>query len=347
MSHPNREGRERAVELLYEAEAKGIHPAEVIASLPIAPTPYAGVLAEGVGDHLELLDHLIGARARDWTVERMASLDRALLRLGTYELAFEPDQPEGIVLSEAVELAKRFSTDDSPKFVNGVLAAVNDDVRGGGAWRNVSCPLALLMDMDGVIRHWTGGVTQFGDEELGLPAGTIRAIALDPDRVRRANDGTITDEQWRAEVAAILVDEHGCDPDAVGAAWSHDGFSFDDDVLSLVRAVRASGTVTVCVSNASSRLEADLADHGVDEAFAAVVNSSRIGIMKPAPGIYELAAAEVGAAPGDCLFVDDRPENVRGALAIGMPAIRFTTCSRLEATLRRVGLLPDQPAAAP
>lgn len=340
MSHPNREGRERAVELLYEAETKGLHPAEVIAALPIAPLPYAATLAEGVGDHVELLDHLIGARAKGWTVDRMASLDRALLRLGTYELAFEPEQPEGIVLSEAVALAKRFSTDDSPKFVNGVLGAVNDDVRGGGAWRNVSCPLALLIDMDGVIRHWTGGTSQFADAELGLPAGTIGAVALDPDRVRRANDGTITDEEWRAEVAAVLVDEHGCDPAAVASAWARDGFTIDHEVVALVQAVRAAGALTACVSNASSRLEADLAEHGVDDAFGVVVNSSALRIMKPAPGIYEAAVEAVAAPAGDCLFVDDREENVQGALAVGMPAVRFRSAARLEATLRRVGLLP-------
>jgi transcription antitermination factor NusB len=339
VSHPNREGRERALELLYEAEAKGIHPAAVVADLPIEPHAYATALAEGVGDHLDLLDHLIGARARGWTVERMASVDRSLLRLGAYELAFEPDQPEGIVISEFVELAKRFSTDDSPKFVNGVLAALAGDVRGGGAWRNVSCPLALLMDMDGVIRHWTGGAAQFDDAALGLPPGTVAGIALDPDRVRRANDGTITDEEWRDEVAAELVASHGCEPEAAAAAWRSGGFTFDNEVLALVRSVRESGALTACVSNASSRLEDDLADHGVDEAFGVVVNSSNVRVMKPARAIYEAALEAVAAPAGDCLFVDDRPENVHGALAVGIPAVRFTTAARLEATLRRVGLL--------
>lgn len=340
MTHPNREGRERAVELLYEAEAKQLHPADVIATLPLAPVPYAASLAEGVGDHIELLDHLIGARARGWTVERMASVDRALLRLGTYELAFEPDQPEGIVLSEAVELAKRFSTDESPKFVNGVLAAVDEDVRGGGAWRNVSCPLALLVDMDGVIRHWDGGAVMVGDEELGLEAGTFASVALRPDRVQRANDGTLTDDEWRAEVAAALADEHGCDPEHVLAVWGNDGFRIDDDVVALVQAVRDAGGLTACVSNATTRLEVDLAERGIDGAFGVVVNSSRVRSLKPDQAIYATAAEAVGAAPGDCLFVDDRAENVAGALATGMPAVRFRSAGRLEATLRRVGLLP-------
>ena len=89
-----REDRERALELLYEAGAKGVHPADVVDSLPVTTEPYAQLLAAGVGDHVDLLDHLIGARARGWAVDRLATVDRDLLRLGAFELAFEPEQPE-------------------------------------------------------------------------------------------------------------------------------------------------------------------------------------------------------------------------------------------------------------
>lgn len=341
MTHPNREGRERAVELLYEAEAKGIHPAEVIAGLPMAPAPYAAALAEGVGDHVDLVDYVVGVRARGWTVGRMAAVDRALLRLGTYELAFEPDQPAGVVISEAVDLAKRFSTDHSPKFVNGVLAAVAEDVRGGGAWRNVSCPLALLVDMDGVIRHWGDAPGQVG-EALGLPPGTFASVALEPDRIRRANDGTLTDEEWRAEVTGILAADHGCDAAKALAAWDDVGFRIDSDVVDLVRAARLAGAPTACVSNATTRLEADIEARGIGDVFDVVVNSSRVGVMKPDPAIYTMAAEAVATAADDCLFVDDRPENVIGALSAGMPAVRFTTSGRLAAILRRVGLVPTE-----
>lgn len=339
MTHPNREGRERAIELLYEAEAKSLHPADVIAGLPIAPLPYASSLAEGVGDHVELLDHIIGARSRNWTVERMPVVDRAVLRLGAYELAFEPEQPEGVVLSEAVALAKRFSTDDSPSFVNGVLAAVAEDVRGGGTWRNVCCPLALLVDMDGVVRNWTGESEVACDEAFGLEPGTFAAIALEPDLVRRANDGTLTDDEWRGEVAAAMASAHGCDPARVLELWTGDDFTVDDAVVDLVRAVQAAGATTMCVSNASTRLEADLAGRGIADAFGAVVNSSAVKAVKPDAAVYRSAAEAIGVVMGDCLFVDDRVENVLGALAVGMPAMRFTSAARLEATLRRVGLL--------
>lgn len=338
-AHPNREARERAVELLYEADTKGLHPAEVIAALPVAPLPLAVALAVGVGDHLELLDHLIGQRARGWTIARMPVVDRTLLRLGSYELAFDPEQPEGVVISEAVALATRFSTDDSPKFVNGVLGAIAEDVRGGGAWRNVSCPLALLIDMDGVVRTWDGADLHAADEALGLAPGTVAGVALDADRIRRANDGTLTDEAWRAEVAAVLQREHGIDPEAVAAHWGHDGFDVDAAVLALVQAVHDGPAQAICVSNATTRLEADLEASGIALAFDAVVSSSRVGAVKPDEAIYRAALDVAGAAAGDCLFVDDRVENVLGALAVGIPAVRFVDAERLGATLRRVGLL--------
>ena len=124
-----REARERALGLLYEAESKSITPAATVAALPLVPEPFTVELVEGVGDHLDEIDATIRAYAQGWTLERMPSLDRALLRIGIFELTFRPDVPTGAVISEAVELAKTFSTDDSGKFVNGLLSAVAADVR--------------------------------------------------------------------------------------------------------------------------------------------------------------------------------------------------------------------------
>jgi N utilization substance protein B len=124
-----REARERALGLLYEAESKSLTPAEVIAELPIPPEPFAAELILGVADHLDEIDATIRSYAKGWTLERMPSLDRALLRIGVFELTCRPDVPTGAVISEAVELAKTFSTDDSGRFVNGMLSAIAADIR--------------------------------------------------------------------------------------------------------------------------------------------------------------------------------------------------------------------------
>ena len=126
---PRRQARERALSLLYEAESKEVAPAAVLDALPVEPAEFACDLVRGVGDHIAELDRWIGDFARDWTIDRMPALDRALLRMGVYELLHRPDVPTGAIISEAVELAQRFSTDESSRFVNGMLARIAESVR--------------------------------------------------------------------------------------------------------------------------------------------------------------------------------------------------------------------------
>jgi N utilization substance protein B len=125
-----RQARERALSLLYESEMKGVPPAEVLATLPVEPAPFAADVVAGVGKHAEEVDAYIRRFARGWALERMPALDRTLLRMGVYELVHRPEVPTGAVLSEAVELASRYSTEESGRFVNGVLAQIAKEVRG-------------------------------------------------------------------------------------------------------------------------------------------------------------------------------------------------------------------------
>lgn len=124
-----RAARERAVCLLYEAEVKDLAPAELLAELPAPPDAFAVELVRGVGDNLERIDALVARMAVGWALERMAAVDRNVLRVGVYELAECPDVPTAVVISEAVELAKQYSTEESGRWVNGVLASVAADVR--------------------------------------------------------------------------------------------------------------------------------------------------------------------------------------------------------------------------
>jgi transcription antitermination protein NusB len=124
-----RDARERALELLYESESKRLTPAEVIAALPIEPDPYASEVALGVGADLERIDELVARTARGWRIDRMPAVDRALLRMAVWELAHRDDIPVGVIINEAVELAKQYSTEDSGRFVNGVLSGVAAELR--------------------------------------------------------------------------------------------------------------------------------------------------------------------------------------------------------------------------
>ena len=116
------QARERALSLLYEAELKGIAAADVVAALPVLPDPFALALVGAVEAHREEADRLLADAAVGWPLERMAVVDRLVLRLAVAEL-LEPDGPPvAVVLDEAVELAKTYSTEESGGFVNGVLS---------------------------------------------------------------------------------------------------------------------------------------------------------------------------------------------------------------------------------
>ncbi len=123
------DARERALYLLYEADAKGISPVDALELQIVEPDEMTNLLVRGVTTHRQRLDDAIAARATGWPLSRMPVLDLNVLRLGAFELAERPDVPVAVVIDEAVELAKRFSTDDSGRFVNGVLAALAKDLR--------------------------------------------------------------------------------------------------------------------------------------------------------------------------------------------------------------------------
>ncbi len=126
-----REAREQALSLLYEADVKNWEPDRVLASLGAPTEAFSADVVSGVGRHRDDLDEIIRRYAKGWALERMPVIDRTLLRMSVYELAHRPDVPTAAVISEAVELAKRYSTDDSHKFVNGMLARVATEVRPG------------------------------------------------------------------------------------------------------------------------------------------------------------------------------------------------------------------------
>ena len=120
--------RKRALDILFEAEQRGLPTLQLLSerqSLGDVPVqPYAAELVRGVASHSERIDELISWNLVDWTLERLPAVDRNILRIGVYELLWAGDVPDGVAISEAVALAQDLSTDNSPPFVNGVLARI-------------------------------------------------------------------------------------------------------------------------------------------------------------------------------------------------------------------------------
>jgi len=125
--------RKRALDILFEADSKSVPVNMVLADQirrrEVAGEPqfndYTVTLVEGVRANADPIDAAINEASREWTLERMPMVDRAILRLGAFEIAFSDDVPNAVAISEAVQLATDLSTDESPAFINGVLGAIS------------------------------------------------------------------------------------------------------------------------------------------------------------------------------------------------------------------------------
>jgi N utilization substance protein B len=127
-SAPRHQQRERALSLLYEAELKGEDPVGVAEGLAVPPDPYVRTLLEGAVATREEADRRIAAAAVGWPLDRMAVIDRLAMRLAVAELLDPEGPPTAVVIDEAVELVKEYSTDESGAFVNGILATIAGDI---------------------------------------------------------------------------------------------------------------------------------------------------------------------------------------------------------------------------
>ena len=293
-------------------------------------------LSTSIGD---AIDGLISRFAHGWSLERMAALDRAALRMGTAELIDQPEVPTGVVLAETVELASRFSTDGSGRFVNGLLARIADEVRPNGAepapTREVD---ALVVDLDGVLRLWDLDGIPRAEKALGLPVGAISCVAFEPQRLARAMDGRLTFEDWDAEIGAAVAAEHGVSPDAVAEAFADTPWRINLDVLDAIRAVRDKGVPVGLLSNASTRLRSELADAGLADELDVIVSSADIGVAKPDPEAFRHIAELLGVPVERCAFVDDMIVNVEAAAELGMRAEHYRDPDGFRRFLTELGL---------
>jgi len=125
------QARERALSLLYEADMKNELPSAVVGALAVEPDPFATALVSGAEAHRTEAEGLIAAASVGWPLERMAVIDRLVLVLAVGELLDPEGPPIAVVIDEAVELVKTYSTEESGPFVNGILSTVARTIRPG------------------------------------------------------------------------------------------------------------------------------------------------------------------------------------------------------------------------
>ncbi|MEU9114127.1 HAD-IA family hydrolase [Streptomyces sp. NPDC048483] len=192
---------------------------------------------------------------------------------------------------------------------------------------------AVLCDLDGVIRFYDMTEVTRLEEAAGLPPGSTAAIGYAPENDLPLLLGQITRSQWAQSIVRGLAPRvplpHAR---ALARAFSRADFRADAQVVDLLRRARRRCPL-VLVTNAPPWLDNDLASLGLADLADGVINSSRVGIAKPDRRIYEIAAHRAGARTDRCLFVDDRPENIEAAVALGMTGVHFRGAGDLRTAL--------------
>ncbi|MTK01931.1 HAD-IA family hydrolase [Micromonospora sp. CP22] len=184
---------------------------------------------------------------------------------------------------------------------------------------------ALLVDFDGVLRRWDPAVAAGVEREYGLSAGVLGEIAMQWGRLQPVLTGQISHADWMTSVADALTPSVG-DAERARAAvaqWQRYRGEVDAEVLAFVREVRAAGIRVGLGTNATDLLDADLTALGLTDELDVVVNSSVIGVHKPAPEYFQAACAALETPPSRVLFVDDEDRAISGARAAGLSAYRW------------------------
>ncbi|MEU4716087.1 HAD-IA family hydrolase [Micromonospora purpureochromogenes] len=186
--------------------------------------------------------------------------------------------------------------------------------------------MALLLDFDGVLRRWDPAVAAGVEREYGLAEGVLGEIAMQWGRLQPVLTGRVSHAEWVSSVADALTDSVG-NPERARAAveqWQRYRGEVDPEVLAFVREVRAAGVRVGLGTNATDLLDADLAALGLVGELDVVVNSSVIGVHKPAKEYFQAACDALQTPPARVLFVDDEDWAVRGARAAGLSAHRWS-----------------------
>ncbi|MEW9549563.1 HAD family hydrolase [Nonomuraea sp. NPDC050783] len=186
---------------------------------------------------------------------------------------------------------------------------------------------AVLCDLDGVLRQFDHTVQAEIEARYGLP---LRRTAFDPALIGPPTVGLATEAEWAESIVAALGG--GAAARQAVAEFMEVPFFVDEEVRALLAKAQERVPV-ILVTNAMDTVEEHLDRLGLRYFADDLVSSYRVGVAKPDPRIYEIAAERAGVPPRRCLFVDDRPPNVAAAQALGMTGVHFRTAADLAAAL--------------
>ena len=186
---------------------------------------------------------------------------------------------------------------------------------------------ALVLDLDGVVRHFDPNHEAELCRRHGLEPGAIAAAAYAPERLQPVITGRTTKAEWIAAVGQALGVPEAAE------AWGRSPTRLDDDVLAVVDEVRATGRRVVILTNGTDTIDEELAALDVARRFDAVFNSAVIGHAKPDVRAFRHVLDALDLPPARVAFADDSPAKLAGAGELGMPALAFVDAASLRAWL--------------
>ena len=198
-------------------------------------------------------------------------------------------------------------------------------------------PRAVVLDLDGVLRHWNDDLLDEVELAHGLPSRTIMSVAFGRELGRLAVTGILPYTEWMTEVRARIATAHGTDCLGALDAWEANVGTVDTEMLGVLRSLRRSTRVAL-LSNGTTRLRRDLHVLDLLDEFDVVFNTAELGVAKPDPVVFRTVLDALDLRPDEAAFVDDMPENVAGAAAVGLHAHRHTSPTTTAAFLRGLGL---------
>ncbi|MBU2862401.1 HAD-IA family hydrolase [Reinekea forsetii] len=183
----------------------------------------------------------------------------------------------------------------------------------------------ILIDFDGVIRHWFNDDIKLKEEALGIEPGTLFSVAFDSNLLVPAITGQVSHEEWQSHVELKLSQLHNQEiAKQLVAFWSNAKFKIDHDFLAQIKA-RAPSAKIVLVTNATSRLPSDLVTAKLKNAFGVVINSSDIGVAKPNLEFFAKTLSIVDTPIEQAVFIDDSEANVIAAQSMGVDSVHHCT----------------------
>ncbi|WP_235560713.1 HAD-IA family hydrolase [Microbacterium sp. Leaf320] len=192
---------------------------------------------------------------------------------------------------------------------------------------------AVLLDLDGVVRHFDPENVASIERAYELEPGSIEAIAFAPHHLEQVTTGRISRREWVERIGEELGNAEAAD------GWGSQPFRVDEEVLDLVDGLRANGIRTAILPNGTDTIPDEVDSINLGSHFEAVFNSAEIGWTKPDVRAFQHVLDAMQLAPHEVFFTDDSVGKLVGAEAIGMPTHHFTGVAELRAALREAGIV--------